>query len=102
MLDERTHGWDAIWQCHSEEPRARTNNAIKESIERTKDEGAKGAMITSGKRIAGTANSLKKNTSVGLDLWAIKEFGQCAPDDLDKLAELLMEWDMEITALPNG
>ena len=51
-------------------------------------------MLTSGKRIAETANSFKKNTSVGLELWAIKEFGQCAPEDLDKLAELLMEWDM--------
>lgn len=55
-------------------------------------------MITSGKRIAETASSLKKNTSDGLGLWAIKEFCQCAPEDLDKLAELLMEWDLAITA----
>ena len=74
------------------------NTAIKEAIKRAKMEGARGALITSGRRIAETANNFKKNTSVGLDLWAIKEFGQCAPEDLDRLAELLMEWDMEITA----
>ena len=55
-------------------------------------------MITSGRGIVETANSCKKNTSVGLDLRARKEIGQCAPEDLDKLAELLREWDMEITA----
>ena len=57
-----------------------------------------GALITSGKRIVETASSVKHNTSVVLDLWAIKEFCQCAPEDLDRLAELLMEWDMAITA----
>ena len=99
VLDERTHGWESIWQCDSKEARARTNNAIKVAIERAEAEGAKGALITSGKRLAETASSFKKNTSVGLDLWAIKEFCQCAPEDLDKLAELLMEWDHAITAL---
>ena len=51
-----------------------------------------------GLKIAETANSFKKNTSVGLDLWAIKEIGQCDTEDLDKPAVLLREWDMEITA----
>lgn len=42
--------------------------AIKEAIKRAKMEGAKGALITSGRRIAETASGFKKNTSVGLDL----------------------------------
>ena len=79
--------------------RARANNALKEAIKRAKDEGAKGAIFTTGLRIVETASSFKKNTSVGLDLWAIKEIRQCATEDLDKLvAELLREWDIEIIA----
>lgn len=91
VLDERTHGWEDIWQCRKEEARARTNRAIREAIERAKEEGTHGAIFTSGLRIAETANRFKKNTSVGLDLWAIKEMGQCATEDLDKLADLLRE-----------
>lgn len=102
VLDERTHGWEDIWRCKNEEARARTNRAIREAIKRAKDEGAGGAIFTSGLRIAETTNSFKKNTSVGLDLWAIKELGQCATEDLDKLAGLLREWDIEITAQPSG
>ena len=98
VLDERTHGWKDIWQCRNEEARARASKAIKAAIKRAKEEGAKGAIFTTGVKIVETANSFKKNTSVGLDLWAIKEIGQCAPEDLDKLAELLREWDIEITA----
>ena len=98
VLDERTHGWEDIWQCKNEEARTRTNRAIKETIERAKEEGPRGAIFTPGLRIAETANRFKKNTSVGLDLWAIKEIGQCDMEDLDKLAVLMREWDIEITA----
>ena len=97
-MHERIHGWESIWQCDRKETRARINHAIKEAIKRANMEGAKGALITSGRRIAETVSGFKKITSIGLDLWAIKEFGQCAPEDLDRLVELLMEWDMEITA----
>ena len=78
VLDERTHGWEDIWQCKNEEARARTNRAMREAIKRAKEEGANGPIFTSGLRIVETANSFRKNTSVGLDLWAIKEMGQCS------------------------
>ena len=35
---------------------------------------------------------------MGLDLWAIKELAQCDEEDLDKLAKLFREWDIEVTA----
>ena len=73
LLDERTHGWEDIWQCRNEEARARTNKAIREAMKRAKEEEADGAIFTTGLRIAETANSFKKTTTVGLDLWAIKE-----------------------------
>ena len=85
VLDERTHGWASIWQCGSKEASARNNAAIKEAVGRAKAEGRKGALITSGKKIAETAAKFKTSTSVGLDLWAINEFCQCMPEDLDRL-----------------
>ena len=38
VLDERTHGWEDIWQCKNEEARARTNGAIKDAIKRATEE----------------------------------------------------------------
>ena len=38
MLDERSHGWEDIWQCKNEEARARRNRAIKDAIKRAKEE----------------------------------------------------------------
>ena len=35
---------------------------------------------------------------MGLDLWDIKELAQCNVEDLDKLAKLFREWDIEVTA----
>ena len=68
------------------------------AIERASVECNRGALLTSGKKIAGTAANFKPETSVGLGLWAIKDFFQCMPEDLHKLAELLMEWDQAVTA----
>ena len=101
VLHERTHGWESIWQCDSKEARARANKSIKVAIERARAEGAKGALITSGRRLAETASCFKKNTSVGLGLWATKEFCQCAPAELDKLNSL---WNgtKPSRPLPNG
>ena len=73
-------------------------NAIKAAIERAKADGNRGALITSGKKIAETAAIFKTKTSIGLDLWSIKELCQCMPEDLDRLAELMMEWGQAITA----
>ena len=98
VMDERDHDWGSIWQCGSKEAITRTNAAIKEAIGRAKAKGRKGALITSGKKIAETAAKFKTSTSVGLDLWAIKEFCQCMPEDLDRIAEPMMEWDAEIIA----
>ena len=36
VLGERTHGWKSIWHCDSQEARARTNNAIKGSHNKSK------------------------------------------------------------------
>ena len=47
--------------------------------------------MTCGKRKAERAAKFKPKTSVGLDLWAIKELCQCMLEDLDRLAEPLME-----------
>ena len=54
-------------------------------------------MITSGRQIVQAAAKFKAKMSVGLDLWAIKDFCQSTPDGLDLLAELLMERGHEIT-----
>ena len=93
VLDERTHGWEDIWQCRDDNARTRTNKAIKEAISEAKVGGAEGAILTTGRKIAETAGKFKKNTSVGLDLWAIKEIAQCDQEDLDKLAGLLEKYD---------
>ena len=98
VLDERTHGWEDIWQCKDDEARARTNKAIKEAISEAKANGAEGTILTNGRKIAETAGKFKKNTSVGLGIWAIKEIAQCDHEDLDKLAGLYREWDIEVTA----
>ena len=79
------------WQCQNEEARARTNRAIREAIEGAKAEGAEGAIFTTGQKNAETAGSFNKNTSVGLDLGAIKELAQCNVEDLDRLAKLFIE-----------
>ena len=59
---------------------------------------ANAEVVTDGRKIAATAGKFKKNTSVGLDLWAIKEITQCDHEDLDKLAGLYRECDIEVTA----
>ena len=51
-----------------------------------------------GRRIAEEAAKFKPKTSAGLDIWAMKGFCQCMVEDLDRLADLLMELDHEITA----
>ena len=102
VLDERKHGWEDIWQCKDSEARARTNKAIREAIDEAKACGAEGATLTDGRKIAAIAGKFKKHISVGLDLWAIKEIAQCIHEDLDKLAGLFREWDIEVTARPNG
>ena len=98
VLDERKHGWGDIWQCKDNEARARTNKAIREAIDEAKQCGTEGATLTDRRKIAATAGKFKKNTSVWLDLWAIKEIAQCNHEDLDKLAGLYREWDIEVTA----
>ena len=60
VLDERTHGWEDIWQCRNEEARARTNNAIKEAIKRAKDEGAKGGKLHNGIKNCGDGKQLQE------------------------------------------
>ena len=60
VFDERTHGWEDIWQCKDSEARARTNKAIREAIDEAKACGAEGATLTDGRKIAATAGKFKK------------------------------------------
>ena len=55
-------------------------------------DNTRSTLRTSGDDIYREAARFKKNTSVGLDLWALIDIAQCYLDDLDKLALLLMEW----------
>ena len=53
-------------------------------------------MIATGDNIERAANSFRKGTAVGLDLWAPFEIGMCDKSDLDDLGKLMMEWDEEM------
>ena len=73
VLAARSKDWSEVWQCFNQTARERTCRVIKRERNEALAEGKRSTLRVIGDHLCRAAGRFKKNTSTGLDLWALLE-----------------------------